>query len=963
MDLLSELKHRKVFRVGAAYLVVGWLLIQVASTVLPALRLPDWTVTFATVLLLLGFPVALLLGWSFDVVRSGPTLWRERTDDTDRHGADTPGAHARANRAPTPAGAGLVVLPFANMSDDASLAHFADGLVEDLTTRLQAEGLKVASRQSAFAYRGRSADARTIARELGCGHVVEGSVRKLGDRVRVTAQLIDARNDAHLWAERFERRIEDAFALQDEVCEPIVAAVVARLGAAVPASATTAPASSTEPTAAPPLADSPEAMGRGQRLANRLLSRGTLIGGALLLLALAGALTFTLQGRAQERWAREQALPELETLIASEDYEAAFALAPRITAVIPNDPRLKALEPEYSARVTLRTEPSPATVHYRPYRSSESDWRRVGETPLENVPAPIGYGLWKFEARGRATTLHAMRNPGAQLQSDRDVSTLAQFADVDLTIRLPAAAELPEGMVLVPATRLEIPRVSASAVDLPAFYIDRLETTNLEYQAFVEAGGYEEAKFWQDLPFDPARGDWRQQVARFVDATGRPGPATWEAGSYPDGAAVQPVGGLSWFEAAAYARFRDKQLPTAYHWYRAANSLRETLESLAAATVRRSNFSGKGPQAVGSAGGIGPFGTQDMAGNVREWLWNDSGSGRWIAGGAWNQPEYMFNETDAADPYDRSATNGVRAMRVTPGRPVAGELLAAIKPETVDFAALQPSPDAVHAAISGQFVHVPATAPPVVAAVASSSQAWTRERITLPTGYDATEFNVQLFLPSGGRPPYPVVVFGPHSGYRMGLQHSDDYDPVATSVPLDFVLKSGRALAIVAFDSTFERSWPAARRAATPVAERNRLLLAHWRQEIGRTLDYLATRKDIAADRVGWYGVSYGAQTMMPLLALETRIDVAVLDGGGIFLLGVPPAEEPFNYYPRIRQPVLMLNGRWDIDVPLDSQLAMLRLLGAPEDRKKHVLFEAGHGSLPQRAVVRETLDWFDRHL
>ena len=963
MSLLHELRQRRVFRVATAYVVVGWLLVQIANTVLPALQLPPWTVTFTTVLLLLGFPVALLLGWSFDVVRSGPGLWGERADDPGRPTPMVPGIDERADRAPTPVGAGLVVLPFANMSDEASLAHFADGLVEDLTTRLQAEGLKVASRQSAFAYKGRNADARTIARELGCGHVVEGSVRKLGDRVRVTAQLIDARNDEHLWAERFERRIEDAFALQDEVCEPIVAAVVARLGGSAASSATPAPGQSTVPPASPPSADAAVSSGSGQRLANRLLSRGTLVGGALLLLALAGALTFTLQGRSQERWAREQALPELEALIAAEDYEGAFALAPRRAEVIPNDPRLKALEPEFSAGVTLRTDPSPATVHYRPYRSSDADWRVVGETPLENVPAPVGYGLWKFEAPGRATTIHAMRNPGAQLQSDRDLPVIARFENVDLTIRLPAEAELPDGMVLVPATRLDIPRVSTNAVDLPAFYIDRLETTNQEYQAFVEAGGYREAEFWQDLPFDTAQGDWRTQVGRFVDSTGRPGPSTWEAGRYPDGTAEDPVGGLSWFEAAAYARFRDKQLPTAYHWYRAANSMRETLESLATATVRRSNFSGEAVQAVGSAGGFGPFGTQDMAGNVREWLWNDAGTGRWIAGGAWNQPEYMFNETDAADPYDRSATNGVRTMRTTQSQPIAAELLAAIHPKVVDYAALQPSSDAVHAALASQFNYVPATAPPVVTTLPSSNPAWTRERITLPTGYDETDFNVQLFLPSGGRPPYPVVVFGPHSGYRMGLQHSDDYDPVATSVPLDFVLKSGRALAIIAFDSTFERSWPAARRAATPLADRNRLQLAHWRQEIGRTLDYLATREDIAADRVGWFGVSYGAQTMLPLLALEPRIKAAVLDGGGIYLLGLPPAEEPFNYLPRIRQPLLMLSGRWDIDVPLESQLAMLRLLGTPDELKKHVLFEAGHGALPQRAVVRETLDWFDRYL
>ena len=116
------------------------------------------------------------------------------------------------------------------MSDDAAQRHFADGIVEDLTTRLQAlPGLKVMSRQSASAYQGRQVDARTISRELGCQYVVEGSVRKIDDRMRVTAQLIDAPRDEHIWAERYDRRLEDAFALQDEICDQIVAAIHARL--------------------------------------------------------------------------------------------------------------------------------------------------------------------------------------------------------------------------------------------------------------------------------------------------------------------------------------------------------------------------------------------------------------------------------------------------------------------------------------------------------------------------------------------------------------------------------------------------------------------------------------------------------------------------------------------------------------------------------------------------------------
>ena len=213
MAWLAELKKRKVFRVAAAYAVVGWLLVQVASVFLPALNLPPWTVTFTTVLLLLGFPIALVLAWSFDVVR-------------DR--GVTPPATARLPTSVQPRS--IVVLPFANMSEDAAQKHFADGIVEDLTTRLQAlPGLKVMSRQSASAYQGRQVDARTISRELGCQYVVEGSVRKIDDRMRVTAQLIDAPKDEHVWAERYDRRLEDAFALQDEICDRIVAAIQARL--------------------------------------------------------------------------------------------------------------------------------------------------------------------------------------------------------------------------------------------------------------------------------------------------------------------------------------------------------------------------------------------------------------------------------------------------------------------------------------------------------------------------------------------------------------------------------------------------------------------------------------------------------------------------------------------------------------------------------------------------------------
>jgi dienelactone hydrolase len=168
----------------------------------------------------------------------------------------------------------------------------------------------------------------------------------------------------------------------------------------------------------------------------------------------------------------------------------------------------------------------------------------------------------------------------------------------------------------------------------------------------------------------------------------------------------------------------------------------------------------------------------------------------------------------------------------------------------------------------------------------------------------------------------------------------------------------------VAFDGAFERQWPARRVQSMSIVERVRLRQHHWRLELGRTIDYLTTRPDVDARRLGWFGISLGADEMLPLLAVEKRIGAAVLYGGGSGLLNeLPASEQPYNYVPRVTQPVLMLHGRWDIDSTPDAQQWLFDLLGSPADKKKRVLFEAGHGNLPRFGVEKETLQWFAQHL
>ncbi|NQV20640.1 MAG: hypothetical protein HQ511_04400 [Rhodospirillales bacterium] len=255
-DVFREMRRRKVFRVSAAYAVAAWVLVQVAAITLSAFDAPLWVLRAFIVLVALGLPLAALLAWAFEVTPDGVRRTRPEHGDapplknyvfefvlvavlvvivgvslyragvpervfTDPAAVDVsvpvPGFSGRA---------AIAVLPFTNMSNDPEQEYFADGITEDILTGLQAwRTFPVISRNSTFVYKGRAVDVRTVGKELGVGYVLEGSVRKSGDKVRITAQLIDARTDNHLWAERYDRRLADVFEIQDQITLNIVSAI------------------------------------------------------------------------------------------------------------------------------------------------------------------------------------------------------------------------------------------------------------------------------------------------------------------------------------------------------------------------------------------------------------------------------------------------------------------------------------------------------------------------------------------------------------------------------------------------------------------------------------------------------------------------------------------------------------------------------------------------------------------
>ncbi|HKK28491.1 MAG TPA: tetratricopeptide repeat protein [Gemmatimonadota bacterium] len=239
--LIEELRRRRVIRIAAVYVVGGWIVIEVASTLLPGLNLPRWSVTLVIALVALGFPLAVIMGWMFDVGPGG--VERTARGETAIAGTSTATASLPGNGGPegspattvrSPGAAShahgdrhsVAVLPFVNMSGDADNEYFSDGISEEILNLLsKLPQLKVASRTSAFNFKGKQVGIPTVARELGVGTVLEGSVRRAADRVRITAQLIDAATDSHLWSETYDRELKDVFAIQDDIAQSIVKAL------------------------------------------------------------------------------------------------------------------------------------------------------------------------------------------------------------------------------------------------------------------------------------------------------------------------------------------------------------------------------------------------------------------------------------------------------------------------------------------------------------------------------------------------------------------------------------------------------------------------------------------------------------------------------------------------------------------------------------------------------------------
>ncbi len=673
-----------------------------------------------------------------------------------------------------------------------------------------------------------------------------------------------------------------------------------------------------------------DALARERRLKKRILIPAA----ALVVLLLATALWLLTR---QQRLARlrNETLPEIERLLDEHRIYEGYLLATEAERALPDDPRLGALMDRASNHVTIITEPPQAEVFYKDYREPAGEWHRLGISPMEKARLPGTYLRLRFEKPG-----YDALEVGAEVEYPRHV------------FHLTPDGAAPEGTIWVPEGEYTLGVEEPVAV--PGFWLDRHEVTNREFQEFVDAGGYREPSYWTE-PFERQgeRIDREEAMSLLVDSTGRPGPTTWSLGRHPEGEGDHPVGGVSWYEAAAYAAFAGKSLPSFYQWRRGVPwSMRGEL-------LVMSNLEGEALAPVGSFEGVGRYGHSDLAGNVAEWCWNRApGNQRYILGGSWVDPSYVFTNNLARDPFERQPDMGFRLA--TSDEPTPSGLMAEVGIFRHDFRNDDPVPDDVFEFYRSYFDYDPQ---PLEARLESSDDSnpdWRRETVSFTAAYGGERVLAHLFLPRKTSPPYQTVLYVPHSGANW-LGSIDDMH----SDPILFVPRSGRALVLPVYEGMLERGGGEQRGGLQGRALRDRFV--HRVNDLQRAVDYVETRDDLQSENLGFVGLSFGAEYGPVFTAIETRFKAVVYLAGGFddgHMLAEPPEVHPINYAPRVTAPVLMVNGESDYGIPVETaQLPMLDLLGSPSEHKRHAVLAGGHLPYDWNAVIRETLDWFDRYL
>jgi cephalosporin-C deacetylase-like acetyl esterase len=448
------------------------------------------------------------------------------------------------------------------------------------------------------------------------------------------------------------------------------------------------------------------------------------------------------------------------------------------------------------------------------------------------------------------------------------------------------------------------------------------------------------------------------------DQTGRHGPSAWQAGDFPEGQENYPVSGVSWYEAAAYAEFVGKSLPTSIHWWLAVDI--STVGGFLPSLMPRINMKGKGPVEVGSLKGMTRYGAYDLYGNVREWCWNESMIGRVIRGGAWDDAIYMAGGRSQLSPFNRSPKNGFRCVLYLDPEKIPKEAFIPFEYSSSrlrNFYKDTPVPDSAFEIYKEQFAYDKTDLNPSIELRDGSAEDWILEKVTIDAAYGDERILAYLFLPKKTPPPFQTVIYFPGSSATSQESSDNMEEYYEFKWWLAPIVKDGRAVLFPIYKGTFERREERLRKIhlGAPSYQYTEFLI-QMVKDIRRCIDYLETRQEIDTQKLSFLGFSWGGGLGSVIPAVEERFAVSVLNAGGLF--GKPnPEADMLNYVTRIKIPTLMLNGIFDMNVYYEQEaLPLYDLLGTPEEHKELKTYETDH-IVPKNEYIKEILNWLDKYL
>jgi formylglycine-generating enzyme required for sulfatase activity/dienelactone hydrolase len=654
------------------------------------------------------------------------------------------------------------------------------------------------------------------------------------------------------------------------------------------------------------------------------------------------------------------AVAEAEQLVRQGRFDEAFRKATAAVAFLPGDDRVRDVIVASSEKLTIESDPPGATAYLQAWQGPP-ERLRAGVTPLTTARLPRAHYILTLEKPGYAPGIRPLTTVPMAVRELTQRPEPTKFR-----VKLIEASRVPPGMSYVPGGEIRLAgwyRASDRVVQLGDFLVDKYEVSNAEFEEFIRAGGYRHRELWKHrFVADGKTLSFDQAIARMRDTTGLPAPRSWAGGAAPAGKATHPVSDVTWYEAAAFAEWKGKQLPTVYQFDRASrypftravgSNFPWGIVAEGVDATERANFGGKGTVAADAMPfGVSAVGAYHMAGNVSEWGRNALPPGFVARGGGWNDAVYAYGRTFALPPFYAASTLGFRCVK-------------SLQDGTSDDGGFDLSPsgflpqykavgDAEYESLRARYDYVKT---PINGRVVETvdAAAWRRETVEFTAG-DKT-VPAYLYIPKGYSPPLQVIYLSPAGDVVSGWRSL----PQSVESQLAPAIRSGRAVFSVMLEGFIGRPRTVERPSSLATAEYVDYVFSRV-YELRRGMDYIESRKDLDASRIAFVGPSAGAAAGVILTAVDPRFRSVMFIGTGLEPeeLGAPPIVGRMNFAPRIKAPKLMLQGRYDEDAPLASSAEPLfRLM---RDPKRLTVYEGSH--VPSAEIAVPAIqNWLDETL